>query len=122
VEVILRFEGALNGVFGEDPLTIPLDDKDLEEENVYYSEEQEYKFYVKTEWEGSSKKLTLFQEPVYQKKEEEDSIELQLRISINQIGVSIMDRDHQSRRVELLYITLKKIDFVLVETKTLRTS
>ena len=33
-----------------------------------------------------------------------------------------MDMDNTGRRVELLYLTLKNVDFILLETKALRTS
>ena len=125
IVVELRFEGELNGVFEQEPLVIALDDTDVENEITLWSEaeQRELKFYVTTQWEGSSKKLKLFQEEGFlERQREADVIELQLGVSINQIGVSVMDRDQSGKRVELLYLTLKNVEFMLLETKALRTS
>lgn len=102
----------------DEPILFSMEETDVEKEFFI----DEFKFYAMTIWQGSSKKLMFYQEQeIIERLKQEDNIQMQMGLSISNIGISVMDKN-QSRRCELMYITLKNVEFMMLETTTLRTS
>ncbi len=61
------------------------------------------------------------EEEIIERLRYEENIQLQLGVSISNIGISVMDQEGR-KRVELIYITLKNVEYMMHETSNLRTS
>ncbi|CAD8061213.1 unnamed protein product [Paramecium primaurelia] len=119
----LQFEGELSTHYRVNPIFINLEEAEAVQEYVISSvlnESEQYKFYIISLWEGASRKLK-FQQEVQNQQNQHDTNILKLDINLNQVGISLIDQFYK-KRVELIYVYFKGLEFNLLQTTQSRKS
>ncbi|CAK86161.1 unnamed protein product (macronuclear) [Paramecium tetraurelia] len=113
----LQFEGDLSTHYRLNPIYINLEEAEAVQEYIIsslISEQQQYKFYIISLWEGASRKLK-FQQKVQDQQNQHDTNILKFDVNLNQVGISLIDQCY-TKRVELIFIYFEGLEFNLLQT------